>query len=533
MDEAFGSLPMVRWQDWLHIDSRELYLDAICDNLGIDDPGILGDKHHEQDQGEGKMAVDPMQYISNCDVGDPIVLCHTSGTSTGSLSGIKWYPREISDVKQSWSPGMQAIFGSSGMAVSSGTPVILVPSRLKIDGTKIVERKTITMLYSAEFSQRLVISLFNPKEFLLDQYKNAFSPKLLSSLCSLEQISVVSAPSATMIGWSKQGRIKRALKKAIEKNMGILDDETSAFMDWVRKIGPEEASREIRQKIACKMRHATLIFSTTGFSPEKWNIIHEFMGWETGAENFTNLYVSSETGPFCASIDKEKILTNDPNHMVVFPLIHPSIRTVDGSIHPFHHLPPGPTCGVLIITVPSKGRMLHDIDTGDWVNVIACDPLPILDGNIMRQEFPLKQDASKFLPDKLILHMAPRTRAFVGGHLVVNDDIEINGARNLARCMKREVKAHTPLIFKVGESDDHHVDIHVILEGNPSSQKVKDAFIRCGKIKDDAMTEQLQVFKVHPDSMAGKDGRKEILAMVRAGDLPKGALTKWPVIVLK
>ena len=157
---AYADCHRVDWRRWLTINSPDAFEEAALKSSGLAScdcslDGIVGHPAIDSRQ----IAVDPATLVPTTS-SRPLVACHTSGTSRGPTA-IKWFHMTEDLVQRLWAPGMQAIFESSGLT-STSSVAIFVPSRLQRDGLLTEDGRIRVRLYSAEFSQRLMLALLRP-----------------------------------------------------------------------------------------------------------------------------------------------------------------------------------------------------------------------------------------------------------------------------------------------------------------------------------------------------------------------------------
>jgi hypothetical protein len=290
---AYADIPSAAWRRWLTFSSRKEYESAAITLSGLSEIDDLTTRIRYERTDPKSLSVDVTTLP-----GSPLIVCHSSGTSGGSIADVKWFYMSKELVTRLWAPGMQAIFEASGLT-SRTAAVIFVPTRARTDGITYGE-KTVVRLYSAEFSQRLVLSMIQPRSYLLYQYKDAYTLPVLAKLLSMDTISVVSAPFLILLGWANLKKLEKGLEQSLKT-----DDDTPAVLElkkMITKKGVKEAAVTIQRTLSRKFQDTTFIFSATGMTEKEWGTLRHFLHWEKGREHFTNLYVGSEVGPFAASI---------------------------------------------------------------------------------------------------------------------------------------------------------------------------------------------------------------------------------------
>lgn len=511
--DLYGSIPHTNWKSWFTISSREEYECTALKLSGLSDN--WDEQMKEETTDPHSLSVDVDSVIELHD--GPLVFCHTSGTSGGHISDLKWFYMSDLLVKRLWAPGMQAIFEGSGLNTQSSA-VIFVPSRTHFDGLSKRNGKEVVKVYSAEFSQRVVLSLVNPRSYLLYEYKKANTVEVLAQLLAMDRIAVVSAPSSTVLGWADIVRLRKGLEKSV-KVQSEYEPECSELISKIKRKGVKPVAQEVQAQLSAVLKEATIIFSTTSITEKEWSILRTFMQWKKGEEKFTNLYVSSEIGPFAASIG-----TGD-THMQVFPL---TIAVVEKNGRRDFISQKGEKVGNLLISRTDGVNPVINIDTGDVITVESQEGLPVIGGEVLRAQFPLKVKVS-ISPEVTL----PDSRIVVGSYFDI-DGIEIRNPRRLWACladrcnidglssgfMKPEEKTWV-LAFVVPHKKCSPADIEHGLFSCPGGESL-------GKALEKG---QLHIEVVEKDPVEGVIPRSELLEKVRKGELPKGVLNKWPLYV--
>ena len=129
INRLYTETPSIDWKGWLDISSKEEY-ESLSIKLSGLSPDYLNEKL-QQKTDPRILAVNIKSFLDSNDE-DSIVFCHSSGTSGGR---IKWFHISECLVKRLWSPGMRAIFESSGLNYKSRV-AIFIPSRLQGDGNR-------------------------------------------------------------------------------------------------------------------------------------------------------------------------------------------------------------------------------------------------------------------------------------------------------------------------------------------------------------------------------------------------------------
>lgn len=478
-NSKFKDLKKVDWKKWVDISSKEEYEDAVLKNLGLEVDAFDNILTKKTDSHE--MAVPPFEDLGF----EQPILCHTSGTS-GSEPKYFHITNEL--VEKIWAPGMQAIFDSAGLKKNSSA-IIFVPTRLTTDG---FDGKSVR-LYSSEFSQRLVLSMFSPRSYLIDFYKNSRDVEVLSRLLEMEDVSVVSAPASTILKWADINSLRSYMEKSYQKNKQC---EVSKLID---RLGVERAAKEVQKRLSEKFTDCTFIFSFTSLNSEQWRKIE---GFADANARFNNLYVGSEIGPFASSLLTGK-------NMYVFPLTLPVIEnnTLEPLSRTEHRY------GNLLV---SLSRDWVNIDTGDLLVIENTCSLPVINGEILRSSFKLKtREEVKGFPDY---------KLFAGGYFK-KGDVEILNTHKIIQFVEKmlQVKLSGPLFF-VYESKK----LYIPAEASEEECKVvsseltrEDNFERYGFVfRCEGLIIESRPLEIILE-------RNKLFESVREGKMPKGAIKKW------
>ncbi|MFW9969208.1 MAG: hypothetical protein ACFFDF_03345 [Candidatus Odinarchaeota archaeon] len=527
-DSSFSDIELTDWKRWLDMSSNEDYLELSLKLSGLSSiDGIITRARTEKTNSK-EISLNLLSFLNSYSDSRIPILCHSSGTTNSNISALKWFHMSINIVKRYWAPGMQAIFESSGLNRRSSA-IIFVPSRIKIDGFQSKEGQKYISLYSSEFSQRVMLSIIKPQSYTFYEYKYSKNLDVISKILSLNNISVISAPALTVLGWADlkkfQLGIRRSLENLPKEKNYLLED----LLSTIKKLGLEKASKLIQTKLSEKLSKATLIFSISSLSEQNWSLIRKFMRWEKGKERFTNLYVASEIGPFAASISKEDYEIARFNRMYVFPLTlpvleHKSKRNLISEI--------SDQTGQLFISRLGESSPLINIDIGDIITVKKSEGLPQIDGNIIRSSFELKYNLK--LSDKI---KKPSKYNVLAGDFFSFEDFDINQPRNLLNCLKNSCKLETDALLLLQK---YNKPWELILPSDLESNCFNENYIleiisNCSTQKDlhQAIANKLVKINFIEDQPVNfLATREEILKMVREGQIPKGILKKWPLYVI-
>lgn len=178
---------------------------------------------------------------------------------------------------------MQAIFESRGLN-NNNSARIFVPSKIKDDGLKLINKKKVISLYSSEFSQRLMLSLIKPKTYLLDQYKNSNNLETIAKILTMQDIAIISAPALSILKWANLALLRKGLKKSILNLPKEQNPELLNLLKTINNKGIESASIEIQKALSNAFSDANIIFSVSSLINNQWASIRKFMKWKKGHE---------------------------------------------------------------------------------------------------------------------------------------------------------------------------------------------------------------------------------------------------------
>lgn len=529
---SFSSIKLVNWRDWLEIRSKEEYEELVLKLSGLSSVEDIINRIKVETTDSRAFSIQLKDFFIEKHDFNPLVLCHTSGTTNSSLSMLKWFYMSKDIVKRQWAPGMQAIFESSGLN-SKSSAIIFVPSRLKFDGFNKYEDKEYISLYSAEFSQRITLSIIKPQSYSFYEYKNSKSIEILSNILTMDNISVISAPAMTILGWADINRLKTGLKKSfnsIKQNENPLIDK---FLLKFRTKGLDSVSKEIQKRLSEKIKKATLVFSTSSLSELDWELIRKLMNWEHGQERVINLYVASEIGPFAASIHKGDFKISRLNRMYTFPLTLPVLEykgrkdLISRTENEF---------GKLYVSRLNSSGVLINIDIGDIISIKDQEGLPQIDGRILRSSFQLKYpiQLSKEIDIKSYY------KVFAGDYFNFSD-FEVINPRLLLNCLKEkcylDIDSLLLVIYKKSVNNGLKLFLYSNEEKNCSNlNNYRKILLECignENFKEAILNNHVEIKLIKHNPVDFLATRSEILEKVRSGKIPKGILKKWSLYVLK
>lgn len=525
-NKYFSKIAVLDWKDWLKISSKEEYEMMALKLSGLANIDNVRERINEEKTQSRSFSIDLNSYIQSYMGKDPLVFVHTSGTTNSSLSGIKWFHMNMSIIKHLWAPGMQAIFESSGLDNRSSA-VIFVPSRMNTDGINLFEDKEYISLYSSEFSQRIMLSVIEPFSYLLYEYKHSKHLDIISKILSLEKISVISAPSATILGWADLNKFRNGIKSSLNNLLHEPSPILMKLLELIENEGLNAASRKIQKMLSEKISKAVLIFSISSLTQAHWDLIRTFMKWEQNSERFTNLYVASEIGPFASTLGNYELARS--NKMFVFPLTLPVIEYKGNySLLSRSNI----KVGNLHVSRMSESEPLINIETGDVITVKNQDGLPQIGGDIFRSHFSLKYPVN--ISERLIL---PSDFSICVGDLFTLNEFDIFAPRYLLDCLLKNCnldidalllvkqnngKIPWKLVLPAGSECRTNDQLIKSIENCPGQSEILKA------LKNDLLT--VELIKEKPiDFMAT---RSQMLSKVRNGMIPKGILKKWPLYLV-
>lgn len=525
-NEAYSHIAPVDWRSWLDVSSREEYESLSLKLSGLSSVEDLLERLKVEKTDPKLLSVNVESFLASYKGSKPLVICHTSGTSGGQLSNLKFYPIPEELVRRLWAPGIQAIFQASGLNKDSSA-VIFVPSRIVGDGMSTVNGKTLIKLYSAEFSQRLMLSLIKPHSYLLYEYKDANNLKVLEEILSLDKIGIISAPASTVLRWADLEKLRQGLRKT-QKTFKSMESPESELLRLVDKLGIDAAAVEIRKRLSESLSDATIVFSISSITEGEWSKIHDFMRWKKSSERFTNLYVGSEIGPFAATIARDDQGLPVDSKMHVFPLTIPVIERrgerdlISRSTH---------RIGKLLLSRFNISDYVINIDTGDVITIESQEGLPRISGQVLRAGFRLKTNVV-FHPETKI----PREyHTFVGDYFELGE-LEIINPRCMLACLAErcKIKKELTAVIKLGSGKEPSV----MTIPSPKSSKchtvkeIQKNLPLCpgGKTIEQALKNKRLVLKtLNSNPVETETPKPELLKLVRKGELPKGVLKHWPL----
>ncbi|MHA2390672.1 MAG: hypothetical protein ACXAEX_01780 [Promethearchaeota archaeon] len=527
-NSKFSDIQSTNWRNWLELSSKEDYIELVLNNSGLATIEDIFERITQEKSNSKDLSITLHNYIMDYNKTEPLILCHSSGTTDSNISALKWFHMSKKTAQRYWAPGMQAIFESSGLN-SDSSVIIFVPSRLHIDGIKSFKQKKYVSLYSSEFSQRLMLSIVKPHSYTFFEYKNSKNLSVISKILSLDNVSVISAPAATILGWADIDKFQLGLEKSLKS----YEDTNEPLFEKIRNKGIKVASREIQKMLSDKLYKATLVFSISSLSEEDWDLIRKFMNWQKGKEKFTNLYVASEMGPFAASIDKKEDEPENKTKLNVFPLTFPVIESKgkkqfisDSS----------DKIGKLLISRINNSKAYINLDIGDVIRIVNQHNLPQIEGNILRSSFRLKY------PIKISKRVTiPKIFEVYAGEYFALSKFDIYNPRYLLNCLKLncELDYDNLLLINHEKNGNEHWKLFLLTNETKMCSNIdnyKKTLLSC--IKEEKLKKaindniiKLELIDENPVNFLAT--RSIMLERVRNGKNPKGILKKWPLYVIK
>jgi hypothetical protein len=531
-DKQFSNIPSTDWKKWLDISSKEEYEELALKNSGLSSISDIFERITKEKADSKDLSINLYEYLRNFQTSEPLIVCHSSGTTNSDLSALKWLHMSRNIIQKYWAPGMQAIIESSGLN-SSSSIVIFVPSRLKNDGLNVYEEKNYISLYSSEFSQRLMLSIIKPLSYTFFQYKNSRNIEVITKILSLNNISAVSAPASTILGWADIEKFIIGLKNSLDSIKSIDNPLLDKLILKIKSQGIKNGAKEIQNLLSKKISKATVVFGITSLSENDWNKIRKFMNWEKGKENFINLYVASEIGPFAASITKDDYNFSRTGNLYVFPLTLPVVENkgkkelISRSKHKI---------GRLLISKLNDSKPFINIDIGDIIKIVNQETIPQIEGKILRSCFQLNYQIKVSKEIQL-----PSVYKVYAGDYFTFENFDVYEPRYLLNCLKDNCKLDLDSILLLKQSRVNKIVWKLILLSNgkkncSDTKSLRNLLFEC--IRNDDFKEQikkknieLQLIKNNPIDFLAT--RSEMLDKVRLGKNPKGILKKWPLYLIK
>jgi hypothetical protein len=350
---------------------------------------------------------------------------------------------------------------------------------------------------------------------------------IISKILSMEDISVISAPAITILGWADIEKFQKGLSKSLERIKVKSNNIQNSLINLIEQEGIKKGSKLIQEKLSDKLSGATIIFSTSSLSERDWTLIRKFMRWKKAKEMFTNLYVASEVGPIASSLGNFNV--SRINSMYLFPLTLDVLeykgkkdlisRTKD-------------SIGKLLVSRFNNEEILTNIDLGDVIKVKTQNGLPQIEGTILRAKFELKYPI--MISNKISL---PNRYAIYAGEHFIFDHFEIYNPRDLLNCLNSNCSSNFDC-FLLTKTDNSIFKL--ILPKNTDAEcadleHIKKIILDCSQLKrfNAAINnDQIEIELINDNPINFLSTRSDMLEYVRNGKIPKGILKKWPLYVL-
>ena len=514
----------INWKKWLDINSAQEYKEEILKNSGLASVRNLNERIKKEKLESRELSVDLHSYVANYTSREPLILCHTSGTTNSDPKALKWLHMKKSLIYQLWAPGMQAIFESSGLT-SDSSAIIFVPSRMNFDGIVQMKKKECISLYTSEFSQRIALATLRPKQYLFSQYRFSKNLEIILKILSMDNIKVISAPATTVLGWADLNKFTMGLKNSLNNGEDNENEGVSEYLELIKQRGLKEIAKELQETLSDKLKKATLLFGISSLTENQWQTIKSFLKWKDGIYRFNNLYVGSEFGPFASSLSLGK------KEMYVLPLTLP---VIESNNHRDFISNIATKRGTLLISRMNDLEPEININTGDIISVLKQDGLPQIDGKIIRNGFNLKYDV-KFSNQ---IKLPPEFNVLAGNYFNFGD-FEIIEPRNLLHCITTNCKTETDAMVLVNSQNDKRLWKLLIFRPKNGACQEKEHVLQilssCPQLKTAEWIQNrslLDVELLEDQPVQFLKEREEILLKVRSGDLPKGILKKWPLYIV-
>ncbi|MBP2143867.1 hypothetical protein J2127_001035 [Methanococcus voltae] len=575
------------WINWLYYDKEE-YEDAIFKNTGIEEHQIISNMEKTTQSrdfsldGNLLLKENPTdEDFQNLKLTDKNpILIHTSGTSGGDLSKLKWFEITDNSMENLWVSGIRAIYDSSFLEWytrpyggssndpkndlrdtrnnrNKGAMVFLIPSGLQIDGVSKLDDTYLTRLYGFELTQRIAVALYPKSNYLIDYYSKAYSLSTILKILSLGKIAIIAVPYNVILNWNNPKKLKEGFEKELKdmvkltklvdtnnsensenseslKDSETLDDKkikhndnnTEFYNDYIKyknkfEQNPEKTVKELQNRLKEQLKDAVLISGTTYMIKRQWDDLRSFMGWEKGQERLTNVYIGSEIGPFSATINKA-----DNYRQYVMPLTIPILERKNSrelltrSKYDY---------GNLLIS-KMDGYPIYNIDTGDVITLLDKKRIPKISGEILRANFKVNLD--------MVVKNLPKGDIIAGDYFRLKD-FEIVNSKEITSCIsdKFNLDKNNPIILV--NSEKYRLIVPIKLEKDKATvqlelaQKVKEELEVCPI--DDDLKKALKDFEIELNeniALEPKGGREELLKKVKSGKMPKGVLKKWNLYVI-
>ncbi|MHA2326132.1 MAG: hypothetical protein ACXACB_12070, partial [Promethearchaeota archaeon] len=301
----------------------------------------------------------------------------------------------------------------------------------------------------------------------------------------------------------------------------------------VERLGIKAAAKEIQELLSKKVKNATIVFSTSSLSEKDWQSIRKFMKWEQGKERFINLYVSTETGPFAASITKDSYESSRQGNLYVFPLTLPSIEN-KGRIQLISRAKN--LIGNLLVSRLSDSKEFINVKTGDVIEIVHQKAIPQIKGKILRSNFQLKSR----LEISQELSVQRDFQIYVGDFFNFNN-FDFYDPRNLLNCLNLKSNLEVDFLILKKETTSREIKWILIIPLNGksksyNSENIIEVVVNCVKnetLKTALLNHQVEIVLLEKNPINITETRNDMLEKVRKGEVAKGILKKWPLYVIE
>ena len=530
-NETFGNISSVDWRNWLNISSSEEYEETSFKFARLSNVDDIFNKLQNKQTNSRDFSININDFLERSSSSEPIIFCHSSGTTSIKKSALKWFHMSKDFVRRNWAPGMQAIFESSGLD-SRSSAIIFVPSRVDFDGINYENGKKFIKMYTSEFSQRLMLSLIKPKSYLLYEYRNSKNLEIISKILALDDVSVISAPAATILGWINLEKLKMGIKSSLKTKPASINPIYEELLSLVKQDSLADAAKKIQNLLFKKLANTCLVFSISSLSKDDWSQIRKYMNWQKNYEKFTNLYVASEIGPVAASLHNGSFNLARERKMVLFPLFIAVLKQ-GGQKELISRSKANR--GELCISRLENNNPLINIELGDVISVLSNEGLPQIDGTILRSSFELKYPINISNEVKC----PPKHFILVGDYFKFNN-LEIINPKRIKNCLNSNLDYSLDSLLLIKSDFNGPAHWLLYLQQNfkkklINGSKMNKIMIECSEdlnIEKALREGYLEICMTKESPISYLYPRSEMLRKVQDGEIPKGILKKWPLYVV-
>ncbi len=530
-NKAFEGISSIGWRNWLNISSSEEYEEVCLKLTELSEVEDIFNKLKSKQTDSRDFSININEFLEEYSSLEPIIFCHSSGTTSNKKSALKWFHMSKDNVRRNWAPGMHAIFESSGLD-SKSSAIIFVPSRVDYDGINYENGQKYVKMYSSEFSQRLMLSLIKPKSYLLYEYRNTKNLEIISKILSLDNVNIISAPAATVLGWINLEKFKAGIKSSLKAKPASVNPEYEELVLLIKQEGLADATKKIQSLLFEKLENTCLVFSISSLSEEDWSQIRRYMKWQKGNEKFTNLYVASEVGPVAASLHKGSFKLARERKMVLFPLF---IAVLKQEGHKDLISRSKVIRGELCISRLEGNKPLINVELGDIITVLSNEGLPQIDGRILRSSFTLKYPINLSKEAKY----PSKYDVLVGDYFKFNN-LEIVDPKRIKNCLSSniDINLDSLLLIKSDKNGQSHWRLYLqqnLKDESIGRSKMNEIILDCSEdlsVKEALKGGFLEVHMINESPISYLYPRSEMLRKVQDGKIPKGILKKWPLYVV-